>query len=850
MQQMTPFFLGLQTPPRPLLTTAQKCFRTGDIDEVGDPSHLTFFEMLGNFSVGEYFKEGAITFAWELLTNRYKIPESKLFPSIYPSDNEARELWTKKIGVPESRITAIQDNWWGPVGATGPCGPDSEIYYDLGPEVDPDPNAIVGISPRYLEIWNLVFMQFLRGPDGKDVPLPRQNIDTGMGLERLTLVLQGKSSIHETDLFFPIALKAAEISDKKYGESEKTDFSLRVIADHSRAATFLIADGVLPGNEDRSYILRRILRRAIRHGRLLGVEKPFLRNTSQVVIDMLGKVYPEISERRDHIFRVIEQEEESFGRTLQSGLNRFDLLIGANPLNAAQDNRLQDTGPEVGSEDEGGLLINGQDVFELFSTHGFPPDLTRELASERGFKIDWEGFEQAQEQHREASRSLARFATNRPDMEEYKALDVRTTPFKGYEGTTFNAPVLAVFVGGKRVQQAEAGQDAEVVLTETPFYVESGGQVSDQGYIQTEAGRFLVENTYKPVGDVIVHQGRVVEGYITLQDVAEAVVEEDRRLDTARNHTGTHILHQALKDILGDMVGQAGSLVEPSRLRFDFTYPNQPSPEQLLEIERIVNEKVRADLDVSVELLPLEEARKSGAVMMFGEKYGDTVRVLSVGDYSKELCGGTHLKRSGQIGLMVITAESSIGSGLRRIEAVTGRYAEKMVQERLRALDKASSALQVKPEAVGEEAFQLKQRVRELEREVQNMLQKQAQNQSSELLNQAVDIAGAKVLATKVNAATVDILRGVGDKLRDSLKSGVVAIGAVINEKPSILVMVTPDLIDKGLKAGDLIKPIAEAVGGKAGGRPNMAQGGGTNPNKLDEALALTVDLVREVLNK
>ncbi|MEI6045752.1 MAG: alanine--tRNA ligase, partial [Chloroflexota bacterium] len=735
-----------------------------------------------------------------------------------------------------------------PVG--DPCGPDSEIYYDLGPEFDPDPNAKVGESRRYLEIWNLVFMQFNRNGEKQDLPLPRQNIDTGMGLERVSMVLQGKTTIHETDLFLNIIQKAAELTDKKYGVSEKSDFSLRVIADHSRAATFLIADGVLPGNEDRSYILRRILRRAIRHGRLLGLEKPFMQHTCQVVMNMLGDIYPEILERREHVFRVIEKEEESFGRTLQSGLNRFDLLVGANPLTASQESATQQTGPEVGSEEVGGLLINGQDVFDLFSTHGFPPDLTAELASERGFKIDWEGFKQAEDLHKEASRSLERFKTSRPNMEEYLALDLRVTPFRGYEEITFKAPVVALFVGGKQVTQAEAGQDAEVVLAETPFYVESGGQVSDAGYIQTEAGRFTVENTYKPIGEVIVHQGRVAEGYIALNDRATAVVEEDRRLDTARNHTGTHILHQALKDVLGNSVGQAGSLVSPERLRFDFTLANPPTEEQLLEIERIVNEKVRADLEVRVKEMALEEARKSGAIMMFGEKYGAKVRVLSVGDYSHEFCGGTHLRHSGQIGLLLITNEGSIGSGLRRIEAVTGRYAEKLVQERLKLLERTASVLQVRPEIIDQEAATLKQRVRDLERELANLQQKQAQAESSQLLTKTQEVNGVKVLATSVNVANLDLLRSIGDRLRDSLKSGVLALGAVINEKPSLLVMVTPDLVERGLKAGELIKPIAEMVGGRAGGRPVMAQGGGSNPAKLEEALALTPSLVQQALGK
>jgi len=831
MQQMTPFFLGLQTPPQNRLTTVQKCFRTVDIDEVGDPSHLTFFEMLGNFSVGDYFKREAIGFAWELLTGYYKIPESKLFPSIYPTDDESLGYWTKDIGLPASRITPISDNWWGPVGKTGPCGPDSEIYYDLGPEVDPDPNAIAGISPRYLEIWNLVFMQFNRDADGKDMPLPRQNIDTGMGLERISLVMQGVKSIHDTDLFQPVIQKAAEITETKYGLDSKTDISLRVIGDHSRAATMLIADGVLPGNEDRNYILRRILRRAIRHGRLLGMDKPFLHQTSQVVIDMLGDIYPEIAERKQHIFSVLAREEESFGRTLQMGLNRFEVLIESNPLANAEKKQ-----------------INGADVFDLFATHGFPPDLTRELAQERGFEVDWEGFESAREKHTKASSSLKRFETNRPDMEDYKALAIASTPFQGYEATNLNTGVVAVFVGGKRTQSADAGQDAEIVLAETPFYVESGGQVSDTGYIDTGTGRFIVENSYKPVGDMIVHQGRVTEGTINEGDKAKAVVEEDCRLDTARNHTGTHILHQALKDVLGNTVGQAGSLVSPDRLRFDFTYPNSISGEQLQQIEQIVNAKVRSDLPVKVTELSLDEAKKSGAVMMFGEKYGDRVRVLSVGDYSRELCGGTHLHSSGQIGLMVVTSEGSVGSGLRRVEALTGRSAEKYVQDRLRLVNQTASILQTKPENLAEEAAELKRKLKETERELANVREKQAQAESGNLLSQAVEVEGAKVLAVKVNVANNDLLRSLGDKLRDSLKSGVVAVGAVINEKPTLLVMVTQDLVERGLHAGQLIGPLAEAVGGRAGGRPQMAQGGGIDANKLDEALGLTAGLVSSAL--
>lgn len=849
MQQMIPFFLGAQTPPQPRLTTVQKCFRTPDIDEVGDLSHLTFFEMLGNFSVGNYFKEGAINFAWELLTKRYGLPEDRLYPSIYPTDDEALDIWTKQIGVPDSRIARLEDNWWI-AGETGPCGPDSEIYYDLGPEFDPDPNAQVGISPRYLEIWNLVFMQYNRKPGGEDVPLVSKNIDTGMGLERLSLVLQGKKSIHETDAFAPIIERAAEVAGKRYGHNTKHDFSMRVIADHSRAVTFLLGDGVLPGTEGRAYVLRRILRRAIRHGRLLGLEKPFLRQTVQVVMEQMGDFYPEILQRRDHIYRVIELEEDSFGRTLQTGLNRLEVLMSHNPLapSAAHEGNVETIEESLDEAASVDRRVDGEEAFDLVTSHGFPIDLIVELAAERGYTVDLAGYQVAMERHRAVSRT-DRFKTEKADLEEYKKVGVSSTPFRGYEGLVFEVPVLGVFRGGKLVTQADAGQDAEIVLAETPFYVESGGQVSDSGYIKTEAGYFQVENSYKPIGDMVVHQGRVTEGALVAGDLATAVVEESRRLDTARNHTGTHILHQALKDVLGDSIGQAGSLVAPERLRFDFTYLNPVSPEQLTKIQEIVNEKVRADLPVDVNEMPLEEAKKSGAVMMFGEKYGDRVRVISVGDYSTELCGGTHLSRSGQIGMMVVTSEGSVGSGLRRIEAVTGRYAEKYVQERLKLVEQAAAALQTRPESLAEEAAETKRRVRELERELATLRQKQAQSESGDLLKQAQEVAGVKVLAVQVRAENMDILRSVGDKLRDSLKSGVVALGAVIEGEAKLLVMVTPELVKQGLKAGTLIAPMVAVVGGRGGGRPDKAEGGGKQTDKLAEALALAPQLVGTALN-
>jgi alanyl-tRNA synthetase len=834
MQQIEPFFLGVQQPPAKRLVTVQKCFRTGDIEEVGDLSHLTFLEMLGNFSVGDYFKREALGFAWELLTERFKIPAERLFPSIYPDDAEARRYWME-LGVPESRITPIADNFWSKGDKVpGTCGPDSEIYYDLGPEFDPDPNAQVGESRRYLEIWNNVFMQYDRQFDANDkailTPLAKPNIDTGMGLERLSMVLQGKDSVHHTDLFMPIIELAAQITDVRYGADSKSDFSLRVIGDHSRAATFLIADGVRVGNEGRNYVLRRILRRAIRHARLLGYDKPFLRQTSQLVIEEMGEFYPELVQRRDHIFNTIEHEEESFSQTINRGINRLEVMLSKNPLDKA-----------------GNKVLSGEEVFQLYSQDGFPAELTLELATEHGYTIDKVGFDQAAAEHK-ANSGKNHFEVSNLYLEDYKALELGRTPFLGYETVEAATQILGLFIEGHKVESVDSGQVAEIVLAGTPFYVEGGGQVSDAGYIETPTGRFKVEAMFRPVGEVAVHKGTVEEGFIRTNTQAQAVVQGERRLDVARNHTGTHLLHRALKEVLGDTVGQAGSLVAPERLRFDFTYSNPVTPEQLQQIQHIVNEKVRADLPVEVEVLGIEQAKASGAVMMFGEKYGDVVRVVSVGDFSKEFCGGTHLSRSGQIGMMVVTSESSVGSGLRRIEAVTGRYAEDLVQNNLRRLSQTATILQTRPEELVEEATELKQRLREAEREVANLRQKQALAESSDLLSRATDVNGVKVLVGQVNASSIEILRNLGDSLRDRVKSGVVAIGAVINEKPSLLVMVTDDVVARGVKAGDIIKNMAEKVGGRGGGRPNKAEAGGTDISRLGEAIASATPAVEAAL--
>ncbi len=827
MQQMIPFFVGVEQPPAPRLCSVQKCFRTVDIDEVGDESHLTFFEMLGNFSVGDYFKREAIGWAWELMTQVYGLPADRLWVTIYPQDDEARRIWRDEIGIPPERIIEDPSNWWGPVGKTGPCGPDSEIYFDFGRGEGRTGEIPTDDGGRFLEVWNLVFMEFNRNEDGTDTPLPRKNIDTGMGLERLTMALQGKRSVYDTDLYQPIIGRAAELTGTQYGVDPKTDRSLRVIADHSRAVVFLIGDGVLPDNEGRGYILRRILRRAVRYGRLLGLERPFLTETATVVIDLMRDQYPELVERRERIFRVIRQEEETFGRTLARGLGRFEALAG-------------------GVKAAGGTAIPGAEVFRLYDTYGFPFDLTVELATEAGLTIDRTEFNQAMDVQRDASREGSNFGKGaRRDLETYAGLKLPATVFLGYDQDRASGAILAIIGAGGPQAAANVGEVVEIILDRTPFYAESGGQVGDTGVLSSGAGQFRVADTQRPVTEISGHRGQVEAGILRVGDTIEAGIDVERRAAIRRNHTATHVLHRALRLVLGPHAQQAGSLVAPDRLRFDFTHLQALTPEELRRVGVLANETTLANEAVHAETMDQRAALATGAMALFGEKYGDQVRVVTIEDFSKELCGGTHVGATGEIGPIVVTGEAGVAAGVRRIEALTGHGALAYLGQVQAATDALFAQFRTRvPEQLPVQVDGLRVRVRDLEREVERLQGQLVGGQAAGLLAQAVEVAGVKVLAARVEVPDVGALGQLGDRLRDLLGAGVIVLGAVVDERPALLTIVTPDLVARGLKAGTILGETAQALGGRGGGRPERAQGGGGDPTRLDAALAAVAGIV------
>ncbi len=826
MQQMTPYFLGLETPPSSRMTSIQKCFRTVDIDEVGDDSHLTFFEMLGNFSVGDYFKDDAITWAWDLLINGFGTDASRWYPTVHDMDQYAYDFWHEGIGIPVDRIRKLGDeeNWWGPVGETGPDGPDSEIYFDRGPEYGcgrPDCGPACEHCDRYLETWNLVFMEFYKEKDGSQRPLPRKNIDTGMGLERISMILQGKPSVFETDLYFPIVERAADLAGVHYQETARIDRSLRVIADHTRAVTFLVSDGVLPGNEGRSYVLRRVLRRAIRHGRLLGLDRPFLVQLVDVVIEMFGKHYPDLVSSKGRIESILRHEEENFGRTLAAGITRFETLAS----------ELRNRGESV---------VPGVDAFRLYDTFGFPLELTNELATDEGLTVDQAGFDRAMEGQRDQSRAAAgKFAAasaERTGM--YAELAEPPVVFVGYETTAHEGSITGIIGEASRFQTLEAGQPAEVVLNATPFYGEAGGQVGDSGTLRSSTGLFRVDDTQRPTPGLIVHRGEVVEGFIKEGQAVKAVVETARRDDIRRNHTATHLLHAALHSTLGEHARQAGSLVAPDRLRFDFTNLDAVTPEQIEAIERQVNEEVIANKPIQTDVMSFDEATQTGAMALFGEKYGDTVRVVSVPGYSKELCGGTHVHRTGDIGLFLITSESSVASGIRRIEAVTGHASIDQALRLKYQSDSLARSLHVGQDQIVSSVGEQMERLRAAEREVERLKIDLASAGAGNETQNAVSIDGTQVLVSRVEAPNRGAMRQIGDRLRDKLGSGIVVLGALIDGEPALLAMVTKDQVERGHDARALINAMATVVGGRGGGRPDTAQGGGTDASKLDEALS------------
>jgi len=829
MVQFKKVFLGEEKRPYKRAASCQKCVRAGgkhnDLENVGYTArHHTFFEMLGNFSFGDYFKKEAIEFAWEFLVDRLGLPKDKLWVTVFREDDEAAELWPKLTGISPDRVVRLdeEDNFWA-MGDTGPCGPCSEILIDQGEEVGcKRPDCKVGCDcDRFLEIWNLVFMQFFRDETGTMSPLPEPCIDTGMGLERIAAVCQGKLNNFDTDIFENIMRLLGELSGKEYGSSPTVDVAMRVIADHSRASAFLIADGVIPSNEGRGYVLRRIIRRAVRYGRVLGLKENFMKKTAFQVVEDMGEVYPELRKNREFIGQVLDHEEERFAQTLGLGLKMLEEHI--EELRA----KGQDT-------------ISGDFIFKLYDTYGLPVDIVQDVAKEEGLSFDKEGFEKMLAQQRERSKKSAKETITEKLPTAYRTLieEGKATEFQGYDTTESKGKVLALVSGGNEEEKVSEGWKGELVSDKTPFYAESGGQIGDKGEIIAPSGRAKVVDTLKK-GDLVVHQIEVTEGQIALGDDITMKVNPDRRLDTARNHTATHLLHAALRQVLGEHVRQSGSLVEPERLRFDFTHFSALTRDEIKRIEQIVNEKVRADLPVETvetQVLSQEEAISMGAMALFGEKYGEFVRVVTIPDFSMELCGGTHLERTGQIGLFKIVAESSVAAGIRRIEAVTGATAISAIQEMEDELLQIAAQVKAPVKAVSKRIEGLTNKIKELEKELKAARAGQAVKDVAKMVQDAAEVGGAKIVAEVLDGLDAAALRELGDKVRDRLEKGVVILGSSHNGKAMLLVMVTKNLTDK-IKAGDIVKEIAKEIKGGGGGRPDMAQAGGKDPSGLGRAI-------------
>ena len=822
MAPFKPFFTGKMKPPHPRITTSQKCVRTGDIENVGKTArHHTFFEMLGNFSFGDYFKREAIAWAWEFITKHLEIPEEQLWVTIYPDDEEAFDIWTKEVGVNPKRVVKLEDNFWeiGP----GPCGPCSEIYVDLGPERGCSDNCVLGCDcDRYLEIWNLVFTQFDRDEAGNYNPLAKKNIDTGAGLERIASVLQNKKSNFETDLIFPIIEYASKVSGVKYETSTKNDISLKVIADHARSMTIMILDGILPSNEGRGYVLRRIIRRAIRHGRLLGIETSFLAGAVDAVITIFGNVYPELVEKQDYIRKVISLEEERFHTTLAQGIELLSKLIAD----------LKVTGKDV---------LDGKSAFKLYDTFGFPWELTAEILEENKFSLDKDAFDAAMNEQRERARA-ARQENQRVSVPDLTGINVDSLK-QDYNVTT--AKVVLLWKDGKAVEQVHDGEEVGIILDTTAFYAEGGGQAGDTGMIETEVGKVEIENAKKLANGTIYHIGMVVEGLIKVGDNVKILIDAEVKQATARNHTATHLLHAALKNIVGEHVNQAGSSVNSERLRFDFSHFEPLTTEQIEKIEQQVNEAILKAITVDINETTQNEAKEMGAMALFGEKYGDIVRVVNIKDFSVELCGGTHVNNVAEIGLFKIVSEAGVASGVRRIEAITGKLAYDKVNSVEKTLNKAAGLLKSRNNEVVEKIEALLTQVKTLEQQLAVSNSKMAQETASELLATAIDVNGVTIVNAEVEIEDMDGLRNLADLLRDKLTVGVIVLGAKIaDDKVNFVVMATKDAVAKGIHAGNIIKETAKIAGGGGGGRPDMAQAGGKNPKKITEALTMATEVI------
>ncbi|MCM2265069.1 MAG: alanine--tRNA ligase [Desulfuromonadales bacterium] len=838
MNQFKDCFLGMEDRGYYRAASSQKCVRAGgkhnDLENVGRTArHHTFFEMLGNFSFGDYFKKEAIAFAWEFLTVEMGLDKSRLYVSVYTDDDEAADIWHQQEGVPRERIFRFgeKDNFWS-MGDTGPCGPCTEIFYDNGPEVGcGSPNCTVGCDcDRYMEIWNNVFMQFDRQPDGRLVPLPKPAVDTGMGLERITTVMQGMTSNYDTDLLQGIIRFVEKLSGKRYRDNDKDDVSMRVIADHIRAITFLICDGALPSNEGRGYVLRRIMRRAARHAKMLGFADPVLYRVVDAVRAVMGEAYPELGEREEYIKKVVRAEEERFAETLDRGLAILNEAVTG--LKAQQQ-----------------TVIPGETLFQLHDTYGFPTDLTADIVRVEGFTIDEAGFEACMERQRAQSREHWKGSGEEGIAEAYKNLHIQgvRSSFTGYGKCSDYSVVTTLLAGGVPVTSAQTGDQVEVITEATPFYGASGGQAGDTGTISSGSAHLVVLDTLRPFSDLIVHRTRVESGTLRTGEAVDLNVDTPNRLATARNHTATHLLQAALREVLGNHVKQAGSLVEPERLRFDFTHFAAMTTEELRRVEQLVNRFTMANAAVDSREMELAEAMGSGATALFGEKYGDRVRVVRVGEVSMELCGGTHVGAAGDIGLFKIVQETGIAAGVRRIEAVTGERAVALVQEQEEALDRLANLVKSDRTQLENRLLRLVERQKELEREVEAIERRAQAGQADSILDRTREIGGVKVLVAGVAPADGKGLREMADRLRDKLGSGVVAIGCPFDGKANLLVAVTKDLTDR-LRAGDLVAAMAAEVGGRGGGRPDLAQAGGTQPERLDAALAKAEALIAAAL--
>ena len=839
MVQFKRVFMGEEKRDYTRASTCQRCVRAGgkhnDLENVGHTArHHTFFEMLGNFSFGDYFKEDAILMAWEFLTVHLGMDNEKLWVSVFEDDDEAFALWEKVEDLPKGRIVRLgeADNFWA-MGDTGPCGPCSEIHIDQGPEVGcGKPDCAIGCDcDRYLELWNLVFMQFYRDEAGKMTPLPKPSIDTGMGLERVAAVLQGKHNNFESDLFTGLISKITELSGKVYGQDGRFDTAMRVIADHSRATAFLVADGMLPSNEGRGYVLRRIMRRAVRFGRSLGLERLFLAEITAEVVKVMGQAYPHLTESANLLAKVVNNEEQRFRETLDNGLAMLNTEI----------NRLKK---------EGSSVVPGVFIFKLYDTYGFPVDIVRDVALEQDFSIDEQGFARAMEEQRTLSKKSWKggsLVTMPPGVKMLVA-EGHKTQFVGYK-THRTASVIKSLIGreGETTGEVTQGEHVSIFCPETPFYAEAGGQIGDQGEIVGPNGAARVLDTVIVADGVILHEAEVTEGSLSLDEPVKLKVMEGRRQRIACNHSATHILHAAMKLILGDHIKQSGSLVTPERLRFDFTHFSPITPEELTKIEKIANEEIRANSPLDTEMLAREEAVKSGAVALFGEKYGDKVRVVSIGNFSKELCGGTHVRATGEIGLLKITAETGIAAGIRRIEAVTGPDAFTVFQAREKQLADLANLLKVPAENLEVKIEKLLNANKDLEKEVSRLTARLALTNIDNLIGNAETVNGVRVVVAKVILDSPKTLREMGDKIRDKLGSGLVVLGGEYQGKAALLAMVTKDLVDT-YRAGNIIREVAAMVGGKGGGRPDMAQAGGPYPDKLDEALGAVPWIVKSQL--